>query len=148
MKPVPENIQLEFLRPDGTALTFRELSDEFCRTNGIEGDRKDSPVRVAIASKTSQAGNIFYDFSMNGMPLPDGLNTILRLEGNILSFGPEAKSKNGNPTRKARADILVGGQLYISEGYLTQGKNGYYVKAVAHKKPSPPAPKPRGGSFI
>lgn len=85
---------------------------------------------------------------MTGIPLPDGLNTILRLEGNLLTFGSEEKSKSGNPTRKARTDLLIGGQIYIVEGYLTHGKSGYYVKTVAHKKPSLPAPKPRGGSFI
>ena len=148
MAEPPENIQLEFLHPDGRAILFRELGTVFLTANTIPPEKLDSPTRVAISSKLSQAGNTFYDFSMQGLLLPDKINTLLRLEGNLLPFGTTEKSKSGNPTRKSRVDIIIGGQLYVVEGYLTEGKSGYYVKVLAHKKPSPPTPKPRGGTFI
>ncbi|MDV6376634.1 hypothetical protein, partial [Deinococcus arenicola] len=44
-----------------------------------------------------------------------------------------------------RSGVLRGSQ---AQGYLTLGKNGHYVKMVAHKKPSTSAPKPRGGVFF
>ncbi|WP_425148093.1 hypothetical protein [Deinococcus sp.] len=148
MPEAPENIQLEFLHPDGRAVTFGELGEDFLSASSVTHVSTSAPVRVAIASKTSQAGNVFYDFSMQGIPLPAELNTLLRVEGNLLTFSQVSTSKAGNPTRKSRNDAIIGGQLYVIEGYLTKGKNGYYVKVIAHKKPAAPHPKPRGGTFI
>ncbi|MBB5362241.1 hypothetical protein [Deinococcus humi] len=144
----PQNIQLEFFHPSGQPVIFYEMGEEFVKANKIDQSWLNGPVRVAIAGRLSQAGNTFYDFSMTGLSLPDGIQTLLRVEGNLLPFSEQLKSKAGNPTRKSRAEVIIGGQIYIVQGHLTVGKSGHYIKVVAHKKPSTPVPRPRGGVFF
>ncbi|MDV6376319.1 hypothetical protein [Deinococcus arenicola] len=120
----PQNIQLEFLHPNGQAVIFRELGEDFIKANNMDLSWLDGPVRVAIAGKPSQAGNTFYEFSVTGLSLPDGLQTLLRIEGNLLPFEKELKSKSGNPTRKARTEVIIGGHLYIAQGSDYPSKRG------------------------
>jgi len=148
----PDSITLQFLRADGTSIQLRDLGDEFLEANGITSDAADRPFRVLIEKQTSKAGNAFYDYSQNGVTLPDGLRATLAVEGVRLAFGDPRPSKKGYPTREGKADLEIGGVLYEATAYITEAKHPYFVKVHAHKKPdsskkeSKAAPRaPRGG---
>jgi hypothetical protein len=147
MVELHSGITLEFLHPDGRPVLIKELAETFRLANGLDDTRNDQPIQISVDGKISQAGNLYYDFSITGFPLPDGLNTLIRAENNLLPFGPTGSSKAGNPTRKSRAEIIIRDSLYVVEAYISKGKKDFYIKMIAHKKAAQSV-KPRGGGFI
>jgi hypothetical protein len=130
-----------------------DLDAQFLSSNGIVAPHPYVPFRVAIERKTSKAGNAFYEYSQNSVPLPDGLATYLKLEGAIVPMGQTRPSNSGYPT-EGSAQIVVGGVIYLVTAYVTESRSPYYVKVVAHKLPDKAANiakaqrAPRGGTII
>jgi len=148
----PDSITLQFLGADGAEVQLRDLGDEFLRQNGISSVSAHRPFRVLIDRQLSKAGNAFYDYSQNGVALPDGLRASLAVEGVRLTFGDPRPSNKGYPTREGKAELEIGGVLYEVTAYITEAKRPYFVKVHAHKKPASSkkegkaAPQaPRGG---
>jgi hypothetical protein len=152
----PETITLEFLDTSLNPVLLMDLGAEFLNSNQTDSSGANRPFRVAIDRKKSKAGNSFYEFSQNGVPLPDGLNTFLKLEGAVIPMGRiHASQKSKNPTREGNAEIVVGDLVYKVTAHLTEGKSPFYIRLVAHKKPNASAKnlvkarqKPRGGKLI
>ena len=151
----PDAITLEFLDTNLGPVQLLDLGRDFLDAARIDARDARRPFRIALERKDSKAGNHFYDYSQNGVPLPDGLNTYLRLEGAIIPMGRIHPSKtNKHPTREGTAEIVVGGVVYKVTAYLTEGKTPFYVKVLAHKKPNTTAAMskarqtPKGGRLI
>ncbi|MFN8176411.1 MAG: hypothetical protein U0167_00630 [bacterium] len=151
----PDKITVEFLDSSLASIHLIDLGPDFLHANGIDNVTPDRPFKVAVERKTSKAGNAYYEYSQNGVPLPTGLATFLRVEGAVVPFGKARPSKSGHPTKEGMTEIVVGGVLYKVIAYLTEGKTPFYVKVVAHKKPSTPDESlrkaqmsPRGGEII
>ena len=121
---------------------------------GAHSPEYQHPFRVAIEKRRSHAGNAFYDYAQNAVPFPDGLATWLRLEGGVIPFGNIRPSKKGYPTREGTANLVIGGTLYVVTAFLTESKDPYWVKVVAHKVPDRSAnirkaqAAPRGGRIL
>lgn len=149
----PEKITVEFLQANGEPVKLGDLGSAFMAANGIPAGNAVLPFRVGIHKKQSQAGNAFYDYTQNSVPLPDGLNTFIRVEGTIIPMGRTRPSKAGYPTKEGEAQAIVGGIVYSITVYLTESKAPYYVKVVAHKTPDRSAnakkaqAAPRGGKI-
>jgi len=126
----------------------------FLDQHHVPPSRYTAPLQVQVEKKESKAGNGYYDYSQNGVPLPDGLNTFLKLEGTVIPMGKARPSKNGYPTREGQAHVLLGSVVYKVTAYLTEGKDPYWVKVVAHKLPNSTEnikkaqTAPRGGKLI
>lgn len=154
MAELPESVTLEFLHSSGDQVRLIDLGTEFLDENGISSSRYSSPFKIAIMRKQSKAGNSFYEYSQNGVPLPDGLSTYLKVEGTVVPMGKTRPSKNGYPTREGQAQLLIGGTMYKVTAYLTEAKLPYYVKVVMHKKPDTSGnlakahKAPKGGSIL
>lgn len=151
----PETIILELLDPNLNPIQLLDLGREFLDASRIDALGARRAFRVAIECKQSKAGNPFYDYSQNGVPLPDGSNTYLRLEGIIIPMGRIRPSKtNKHPTREGSAEIVVGGLVYKVTAYLTEGKTPFYIKVIAHKKPNSTSnvakarQTPKGGTIM
>jgi len=150
----PEQIVIEFLNASGQQIRLIDLGTEFLEANRIEQSRYNQPFRIGINKKISKAGNAFYEYSQNGVPLPDGFSTFIKIEGSIIPFGKVHPSQNGFPTKEGSIEIPIAGLVYKVTAYITQGRSPYYVKVIAHKKPdtvgniSKAQKSPRGGSVI
>jgi hypothetical protein len=138
----PEFVVVDFLREDLSPVTQGNLGNTFLQLLGITSIENEKPFKVAVEKKLSKAENAYYEFSQTKIPLPDGLNTFLRIEGVVIPMGKVHPSKTSkNPTREGEALIVIGNQLYKVTAYLTETKADYYVKLIAHIKSSskPPA---------
>jgi hypothetical protein len=151
----PDSIAIEFLTGEMQPISLRDLGEQFLLENGIDLAAADRPFRIAVEQKHSKAGNVFYEYSQHGVPLPDGLNTYIRVEGVVIPMGRIRPSKQkGYPTREGTAEIVLGATLYKVTAYLTEGKSPFYVRLVAHKKPSAgqglkkAMKRPRGGRIV
>ena len=151
----PDSIMLEFLNEDIEPIQLIELGEEFLSYLGINSSEAGKPLKIAIEKKISQAGNAYYEYSQNNMPLPSGLNTYLRLENTIIPMGKTRPSKSSkNPTREGKTEIVVGNKIYKATSYITETKKPYFVKVVAHKKPDTSSNvekarrAPKGGKII
>ncbi len=142
------------MHSSGDPVRLIDLGTEFLDENHIESARYSDPFRIAVHQKKSKAGNPFYEYSQNGLPLPDGLNTYLKAAGTVIPFGKIRPSKNGYPTREGQAEVFLSDTLYKVTAYLTEAKMPYYVKLVMHKKPDnsknlkKALKMPKGGSII
>ena len=81
----PDHVTVEFLQAGGEPVRLADLGPEFMAANGIPPGKASSPFRVAVEKKQSKAGNAFYDYAQNGVPLPDGLSTLPRPSNQILT---------------------------------------------------------------
>lgn len=150
----PDTIVLDFLSAAGTPINLFELDSSFIHALGLTpAFRGNKPFRVAIQKKQSKAGNAYYEYWQNGVPLPDGLMTLLKVEGVVIPMGKTHPSKSNNyPTKEGVATIRVGNDSYEVTAYLTEGKQPYYVKIIAHRRSSATTRtgqvKPRGGTIL
>lgn len=150
----PDHVTVEFLQAGGGPVRLADLGPEFMAANGILPGKAASAFRVAVEKKQSKAGNAFYDYAQNGVPLPDGLSTFVRVEGTIVPMGRTRPSQKGYPTREGNAQVIVGGVVYTLTAYLTEGRTPFYIKVHAHKTPDRGANitkaqrAPRGGRIV
>ena len=150
----PQSILVEFLNAAGSAIKISHLGTAFVSELGLDSSSViDRPFRVAVDKKQSKAGNAYYEYWQNGLPLPDGLGTNFRVQGMPINMSTVRPSKsNGYPTREGQAKIIIDGETYEVTLYLTEGKHPYYVKVIAHKmssvKKGEPKIKPTGGSIV
>lgn len=93
----PESLVLDFLRSTGEPLQLIDLGADFLAQQGVPTERVSGPFRVAIGRRQSKAGNSFYEYSQNGVPLPDGLSTWLRIDGVVIPMGRIRPSQKGHP---------------------------------------------------
>jgi len=141
----PSYLMLEFLDTDLRPVSIQDLGPDFADAAGLDasGSALSKAFRIAIEKKASKAGNAYYEYSQTGIPLPDGLSTFLRLEKVVIPLGRIRPSQAGHPTREGLTEIVVGGAVYKVTAYLTEGRQPYYVKVIAHKKPQTSEAKPR-----
>lgn len=149
----PERIILEFLSPSTEPVKLIDLGPDFLRDLNIQLESADRPFRVAIERKESKAGNAYYSYNQNAVPLPDKLGTLIRVEGVIVPLGRVQMSKSGHPMREGSADVVIGSILYTMTAYLSESRRPYFIKVIAHKKPDQTGLKkaqltPKGGSII
>jgi hypothetical protein len=152
----PEQIVVDFLGSSGTPVRLLDLGAEFLSSMNIVDKRQaERPFRVAVERKQSKAGNAYYEYSQNAVPLPDGLSTMIKIEGVVIPMGRIHPSNNGYPTRDGVTQIMVGNVPYKVTAYLTEGKTPFYVKVIAHKMPATADTNlakarsaPRGGQLL
>ncbi|HEU0233768.1 MAG TPA: hypothetical protein VFQ94_01370 [Gallionella sp.] len=133
---VPDTILLEFLNTNGEPVRLIDLGVQFLDQMRVPPSRFSAPFQIKIEKKASKAGNDYYDYYQNAVPLPEGLNTFLKVEGSIIPMGKVHPSKNGFPTREGIAHVLIGSVIYKVTAYLTEGKGPFWVKVIAHKLPN------------
>lgn len=149
----PDKIMVEFLRANGDPVLLSDLGTAFMTAQGVSPGSAVLPFRVGVQKKTSKADNAYYDYAQNGVTLPDGLATFIRVEGTIVPMGRTRPSKNNYPTREGEAQAMIGGTIYTVTVYITESSSPFYVKVVAHKTPDRAANAkkaqlaPRGGKI-
>jgi hypothetical protein len=153
MTNAPDKITVEFLQASGEPVRLGDLGPVFLAVNNISSADPSKPFKVGIQQKTSQKGNAFYSYQQNGIPLPDGLNTFVRVEGGIVPMGRTRPSQAGYPTREGSAQVIIGETVYSVTVFLTEGKTPFFVKIHAQKTPDRSAnvkkaqQSPRGGKI-
>lgn len=103
---------LTFQHPSGEVVTWGEFDPGFLRASGIGPISWDQPMRVELLEQQSKLGNIYFSYEQNGLPLPDGMETEICLDGVRLQAGQVGQSKRGNPTRCYLGTLLIGGLAY------------------------------------
>lgn len=146
----PPPLLLEFLRSSGDPVTLADLGLEFLEANGLPMSNAVRPFRVEVEPRQSKKGNTYYSYEHAKVPLPDGLDTLLRVGGEVLDFGPPRLSQAGNLTREGRARITHHGLDYDVLAYLTEGSKPYWIKVHAQKAPGKKPTKPGlvGGRIV
>lgn len=124
---------IEYLRPNGEPLRLADLGFQYIESMGLPLTHAERPMRVEVEPKTSKAGNVYFEYEHKSIPLPDGLNTVLCVEGTTVSMKAERLSGAGNPTREGKAFVTVNGIDYEVTVFLTKGKRPYWVKVHAQK---------------
>lgn len=118
--------------PNGTALTYEELGDDFASRNGQIG-RPDEPVRIELTSQSSKAGNTYYAWDQNRVALPDGLGTRIRIMGEDIACGPVAVSSKGNEMVKGRGTVLVDGVKHSAQVTIVRTRTPFWIKVLVHR---------------
>ena len=141
---------VEYLHPDESPITLAELSLDFLEANGLPIANAGRPFRVEVEPRTSKKGNTYYSYDHGKVPLPDGLDTVLRVGGEVVAMEPSHLSQSGNPTRPGRATISHGGLRYDVTVYVTEGTAPYWVKVHAQKAAGQTRSKtgPAGGRIV
>jgi len=143
---------IEYLRKNGEPLLLAELGVDFLKVLGLPMAQAQRPFRVEATPKVSKAGNTYYDYIQQSVPLPDGLETRMRVGGVEVTFGPERESQKGNPTREGNTVVALGDTPYEVTVYLSRSKQPYWVKVHAHKasgsKRSAPGGPISGGRIV
>jgi hypothetical protein len=143
---LPQTIVVEFRRADGTPLKLFDLGMDFLEANGLPMAVWERSFRVEVDARVSKGGSTFYAYEQNGVPLPDGLDTGIRVADQEVTLAPERPSQSGNPSRTGQTEVKIGSSVYLAKAYLSKGKHPYWVKVVAHKKATHTAP--RGGRIL
>jgi hypothetical protein len=141
-------ILVEFVAPDGTAVTLNDLGVEFLEAHGIPMAQWERPFRIEVEARRSKAGNVFFEYQQASVPLPHGLDTRLRVEGRELDPSEVRPSQSGHPTRRLMGVTNVSGLPYTITAYVTQGKKPYWIKVHAQKgarTPQSDVGAPQGG---
>jgi hypothetical protein len=152
----PEDLLVEFLNPAGNNLNYSDLGAEFCKDFGIEKPAQlEKPFKISIAKKPSKSGNAYYEYSQQSVPFPDGLSTLLRINGFLIPMGTPAASKtSGNLQRSGKLEMVLKDDVYRITSYITKSKNPFFIKITVIKKPNTSAnlhkgrKTPRGGSLV
>lgn len=139
-----------FHHPSGDAVTWGELDPEFLRASGIGPSSWDRPVRVELVAQRSKRGNTFFSYEQGRLPLPDGLETEIRLDGVALEADEVGESKRGNPTRRHHGTLTIDGTPYDAVGYVAKSRSPYWVKVHVQKAVGRrgSVAEPRGGRFV
>lgn len=128
-----ESLLIEFLRKDGQPLQLIDLGLDYVGSLGLPVANANRPFRVEAAAKTSKKGNAYFDYSQARVPLPDGLDTRMRVGGVELVFGTVRESQKGNPLREGTTVVTLGEIPYDVTAYLTRTGESFWVKVHAHK---------------
>lgn len=143
---------LAFHHPDGSVVTLGELDPQFLAESGIGPSAWERPFRVEIQPQVSKRGNTFFSYEQGGIPLPDGLETELRIDGERIHPSEVSASKRGNPTRQHTGSVTVGIQAYDVTAYVARTRSSFWIKVhlqVASKRPQlGRANEPRGGRLV
>jgi hypothetical protein len=148
--PSPNStIVVEFLTPAGEPLELSRLGPEFLEGQGIPQAQWERPFRVEVVARTSKAGNVYFEYQQASIPLPDGLDTGLRVEGCLLDAQDMRKSESGNPMRELRGQLSISGLSYTVTAFITQGHKPFWVKVHAQKGAvRKPGAAPQGGRIV
>jgi len=120
--------------PSGRPLTYADLGDDFFRRLG-PSESPDTPVRFELEAGQSKAGNTYYSWDLNGIPLPDGFATGVKLLGSDIPLSVPRESKNGNMMADGRANVMIHGELYVAHAVIVRTRKPYWVKVIAHVRP-------------
>ncbi len=130
--PMESTLRITLHTPSGRPIPCEDLGLDFMQANGLEG-HPNEPFNVTVNAQTSKAGNAYYAWDLNGIPLPDGLITQIQVNGVALTEGLVGESKKGNPMRKDTGNIHVSDIPYLVSSHIVKTRKGYWVKVVAHK---------------
>ena len=126
-----EPMLVEFLHPDETPVMLLDMGFSWLESQKVPMERWERSFRIELSPLLSRGGNTIYELSMPSTPLPDGLDTRLRIQGVVVGFDEERLSQSGNPTRPAREKVYVGADPYNVIVYLTKPDKPYHVKITA-----------------
>ncbi len=121
--------------PSGQPIEWGELDFDYLQENGIAAIRWEQPMRLALEPRTSHRGNTFYSCECSGLPLPDGLDTALRIDRVPFMEVSRGKSKRGNPTVRLTCSLELHSRRYEATAFLTRGRRGLWIKVHAQASP-------------
>lgn len=148
--PVPAPV-VAFAHASGTPVLIGELDADFLAKASLGPSSWERPLRVELEPKLSKRGNTFFDYQQV-LPLPDGLDTLIAVDGTRLSASAIHESKRGNPTRSHTGVVSIAGKPYDVTCFVTASKGGWWVKVHAQvattRKATTPAEVPKGGRLV
>ena len=130
---MPDSILVEFFHPSGEEVKLIELGKIFLSNLNIGLGSGQKPFNIAVQKRSSSKNNAYYNYVQNAVPLPDGLQTTLKVENVPIPFGEICNSQKSNPQRSGIAYIQLGNAVYEVTAYITQTKNPFYIHVIAKK---------------
>lgn len=142
---------VSFVRNDGSPVLIGDLDADFLSKSSLGPSSWERPLRVELEPKLSKRGNTFFNYQQV-LPLPDGLNTLIVVDGVQLMESEVYESQRGNPTKSHTGMIAIAGKTYDITCYVTALKSGCWVKVHAqvstNRKATSSREVPQGGRFV
>lgn len=132
----PDYVVVEFLRPSGSEVKLVELGGAYLLKLHIKSEDTHKPFCMAVPKQRSSKDNAFYNHKENAVPLPDGLQTLVKVQNVIIPMGEIDYSKKNNPQRSGVAQIQLGKTVYEVTAYITQTKHPFYIYLIVRKAAS------------
>jgi hypothetical protein len=149
-QPAPAPV-VGFFHPQGNAVLIGELDADFLSKSSLGPSSWERPLRVELEPKLSKRGNTFFDYEQV-LPLPDGLETLVAINGTSLTASEIGESQRGNPTRRHAGTAEIAAKVYEVTCFVTDSKKGFWVKLHAQiassRSPAAPAELPKGGRLV
>lgn len=140
-----------FVHPGGNPVLIGELDADFLSKASLGPSSWERPLRAELEPKLSKRGNTFFDYQQV-LPLPDGLDTFVSVDGTRLSASAIHESQRGNPTRNHTGTVTIAGKGYDVTCFITASKKGWWVKVHAQlassRRATTPAELPKGGRLV
>jgi hypothetical protein len=144
------DLLIEYLRPGRLPLRLADLGLDFISSMGLPLANAGRPFRIQGEAASSHAGPPHYEYDHSMLPLPDGLATVLQVNGCVVNMSHEYASHLGHPARFGKARIPLHGDDYDVFVLITQERRLYRVRVHARKHESSPqhAESPLAGGRI
>lgn len=147
-----ERLLIEFLRRDGEPLLLSDLGMDYLDSLSLPLSRSHRPFRVEAEPRTSSRGYVHFDYQQGGIPLPDGLETRLRVGGVEVRLGTERTSQAGNRGREGSSVVQLGDRPFEVRVYLSRTAKQFWISVRALQRLCGRAARPaapiRGGSIV
>ncbi|MHB1195140.1 MAG: hypothetical protein ACYC6F_19120 [Longimicrobiales bacterium] len=101
---------------------------------GVE-HKADEPAEFPLVAAESKAGHTYYQWDLNGVPLPDGFATRIRVLGQDIQLSPVRESKNGNQMCDGRGQVRIGTVPHVASVTLVKTRKPYWIKVLVHVRP-------------
>lgn len=144
------DLLIEYLRPGGLPLRLADLGLDFISSMGLPLANAGRPFRIQGEARSDHSGTPQYGYDHSLLPLPDGLATVLQVNGCVVRMSHEYASHLGHPARFGKARLRLHGDDYDVFVLITQEQRLYRVRVHARKHESSPQPaqSPLAGGHI
>ncbi len=139
-----------FLHASGDPVVIGELDTDFLSKASLGPSSWERPLRVELEPKLSKRGNTFFNYEQF-LPLPDGVDTVISVDGTRLALSEIRESQSGNPTRSHTGTVTIANRAYDVTCSITIAKKGCWVKVhaqIASTRRDVPNEVPKGGRLV
>lgn len=145
------SLLIEYLRPNRSPVKLADLGLDFISLMGLPLANAGRPFRIQGEAKYSHTGIPYFEYEHSGLALPDGLDTVLQVNGCAVRMSHVYASHSGRPTRYGKERILLHGEDYEVFVLIAKGQRQYCVKVHARRRDTstrPPGNVLSGGRIV
>lgn len=126
-----KKLLVEYFRIDGSPLTLLDLGSGHLHAQGIPLSNAMRPLRDEVDPIRSQRGKLYFDFERARLPLPDLLETRIRINGIDVAMGETRKTASGNSYREGTVAIKAEGISFDVSVYMSLSQRWCWLRVRA-----------------